>query len=77
VLNKTINTPPNKLKKKGATLYYSSQCLVLFLTQQRILRHDTVVQTTGDSWHVPYDEDRVERYSYEVPTKWLCLHRKT
>ncbi|XP_073924252.1 mitochondrial ribonuclease P catalytic subunit isoform X2 [Castor canadensis] len=47
------------------------------LTFERILRHDTVVQTTGDSWHVPYDEDRVERYSYEVPTKWLCLHRKT
>ncbi|XP_078190899.1 mitochondrial ribonuclease P catalytic subunit isoform X2 [Callithrix jacchus] len=47
------------------------------LTFQRILSYDTVVQTTGDSWHIPYDEDLVERYSYEVPTKWLCLHRKT
>ncbi|NP_001288190.1 mitochondrial ribonuclease P catalytic subunit [Equus przewalskii] len=47
------------------------------ITFQRILSHDTVVQTTGDSWHIPYDEDLVERYSYEVPTKWLCLHRKT
>ncbi|XP_006835411.1 PREDICTED: mitochondrial ribonuclease P protein 3 isoform X2 [Chrysochloris asiatica] len=47
------------------------------LTFQSILSYDTVVQTTGDSWHIPYDEDLVERYSYEVPTKWLCLHRKT
>ncbi|PNI59158.1 KIAA0391 isoform 8 [Pan troglodytes] len=47
------------------------------LTFQRILSYDTVVQTTGDSWHIPYDEDLVERCSYEVPTKWLCLHQKT
>ncbi|XP_063501997.1 mitochondrial ribonuclease P catalytic subunit isoform X4 [Symphalangus syndactylus] len=47
------------------------------LTFQHILSYDTVVQTTGDSWHIPYDEDLVERYSYEVPTKWLCLHQKT
>ncbi|KAM5242362.1 mitochondrial ribonuclease P catalytic subunit isoform 1-T1 [Hipposideros larvatus] len=47
------------------------------LTFQHILSYDTVVQTTGDSWHIPYDEDLVERYSYEVPTKWLCLQRKT
>ncbi|XP_017714204.1 PREDICTED: mitochondrial ribonuclease P protein 3 isoform X2 [Rhinopithecus bieti] len=47
------------------------------LTFQHILSYDTVVQTTGDSWHIPYDEDLVERYSYEVPIKWLCLHQKT
>ncbi|KAL2790024.1 mitochondrial ribonuclease P catalytic subunit isoform 2 [Daubentonia madagascariensis] len=47
------------------------------ITFQHILSYDTVVQTTGDSWHIPYDEDLVERYSYEVPTKWLCLQRKT
>ncbi|XP_039112939.1 mitochondrial ribonuclease P catalytic subunit [Hyaena hyaena] len=47
------------------------------ITFQHIPSYDTVVQTTGDSWHIPYDEDFVERYSYEVPTKWLCLHRKT
>ncbi|XP_049561893.1 mitochondrial ribonuclease P catalytic subunit isoform X2 [Orcinus orca] len=47
------------------------------ITFQHILIYDTVVQTTGDSWHIPYDDDVVERYSYEVPTKWLCLHRKT
>lgn len=45
------------------------------ITFQRILSYDTVVQTTGDSWHIPYDEDLVKRYSYEVPTKWLCLHQ--
>ncbi|XP_043930056.1 mitochondrial ribonuclease P catalytic subunit [Protopterus annectens] len=37
---------------------------------------DTIIQTTGDSWHIPYDERGVERYSYEVPRKWLCLIRK-
>ncbi|XP_022378292.1 mitochondrial ribonuclease P protein 3 [Enhydra lutris kenyoni] len=47
------------------------------ITFQHIPSYNTVVQTTGDSWHIPYDEDTVERYSYEVPTKWLCLHRKT
>lgn len=46
------------------------------ITFQHILCYDTIVQTTGDSWHIPYDEDLVERYSYEVPTKWLCLQRK-
>lgn len=47
------------------------------ITFQPILSYDTVVQTTGDSWHIPYDEDQVERNSCEVPNKWLCLHRKT
>lgn len=47
------------------------------LTFQHTLSYDTVVQTTGDSWHIPYDEDQVQRSSYEVPTKWLCLQRKT
>ncbi|XP_023577632.1 mitochondrial ribonuclease P catalytic subunit isoform X2 [Octodon degus] len=46
-------------------------------SQSHALTYDTVVQTTGDSWHIPYDEDLVERCSYEVPTKWLCLHQKT
>ncbi|XP_024051767.2 mitochondrial ribonuclease P catalytic subunit [Terrapene carolina triunguis] len=46
------------------------------ITFQPILTYDTVVQTTGDTWHIPYDDQLVERYSYEVPTKWLCLQRK-
>ncbi|TEA37497.1 hypothetical protein DBR06_SOUSAS8810022 [Sousa chinensis] len=47
------------------------------ITFQHILIFDTLVQTTGGSWHIPYNDDLVERYSYEVPTKWLCLHQKT
>ncbi|KAL1789574.1 mitochondrial ribonuclease P protein 3 [Sigmodon hispidus] len=47
------------------------------LTFQSTLSFDTVVQTTEDSWHIPYDEDLVQRSSYEVPTKWLCLQRET
>ncbi|KAM5235240.1 mitochondrial ribonuclease P catalytic subunit isoform 2-T2 [Ctenodactylus gundi] len=47
------------------------------ITFQHIINYDTVVQTTGDSWHIPYDEDGVERYSYEIPTRWLCLHQET
>ncbi|XP_078515495.1 mitochondrial ribonuclease P catalytic subunit isoform X4 [Lissotriton helveticus] len=43
---------------------------------QTVASYDTVVQTTGDSWHVPYDEDAVERSTYEVPRKWLCLVRR-
>lgn len=41
---------------------------------RQVLSHDTVVQTTGDSWHVPY-EDTDDRSSYEVPQKWLCVSR--
>uniref|UniRef100_A0A3P8UHI5 Mitochondrial ribonuclease P catalytic subunit n=1 Tax=Cynoglossus semilaevis TaxID=244447 RepID=A0A3P8UHI5_CYNSE len=36
--------------------------------------YDTVVQTSGDSWHIPYDDqDDQDRTTYEVPQKWLCL----
>ncbi|KAG2457842.1 mitochondrial ribonuclease P catalytic subunit isoform X2 [Polypterus senegalus] len=38
--------------------------------------YDTIVQTNGSSWHIPYDKDEVERCTYEVPTKWLCLVQK-
>eukprot|EP00062_Callorhinchus_milii_P008792 gi/632952033/ref/XP_007891623.1/ PREDICTED: mitochondrial ribonuclease P protein 3 [Callorhinchus milii] len=38
-------------------------------------QYDTIVQTTGDTWHIPYDEEGVERCSYEVPHKWLCLKK--
>ncbi|XP_068938345.1 mitochondrial ribonuclease P catalytic subunit isoform X3 [Petaurus breviceps papuanus] len=52
--------------------YYPGKKIVF----QSVLTYNTVVQTTGDSWHIPYDENMVERYSYEVPTKWLCLQQK-
>ncbi|XP_015278107.1 PREDICTED: mitochondrial ribonuclease P protein 3-like, partial [Gekko japonicus] len=41
-----------------------------------ILNYDTIVQTTGSTWHIPYDDCLLERSSYEVPTKWLCLQLK-
>ncbi|KAJ6655647.1 hypothetical protein lerEdw1_004883 [Lerista edwardsae] len=41
-----------------------------------ILCYDTIVQTTGDTWHIPYDDNSLERSSYEVPTRWLCLQQK-
>ncbi|XP_030069597.1 mitochondrial ribonuclease P catalytic subunit [Microcaecilia unicolor] len=46
------------------------------VTFQPILSYDTIIQTTGDTWHIPYDMDNVTRASYEVPRKWLCLQRQ-
>ncbi|XP_048456379.1 mitochondrial ribonuclease P catalytic subunit [Rhincodon typus] len=40
-----------------------------------IPKYDTIVQTSSDTWHIPYDEEGVERCSYEVPRKWLCLRK--
>ncbi|XP_069714544.1 mitochondrial ribonuclease P catalytic subunit [Phaenicophaeus curvirostris] len=40
------------------------------------LRYDCVVQTTGDTWHIPYKDVYEEKYSYEVPRKWLCIQQK-
>ncbi|XP_048046812.1 mitochondrial ribonuclease P catalytic subunit isoform X1 [Megalobrama amblycephala] len=40
---------------------------------QRISAYDTIVQTSGSSWHIPYDENGSDRATYEVPQKWLCL----
>ncbi|GLD56296.1 mitochondrial ribonuclease P protein 3 [Lates japonicus] len=42
---------------------------------QRILPYDTIVQTSADSWHIPYD-DTEDRSTYEVPQQWLCLTQK-
>ncbi|XP_030308176.1 mitochondrial ribonuclease P catalytic subunit [Calypte anna] len=39
-------------------------------------RYDCVVQTTGDTWHIPYKDIFEEKYSYQVPRKWLCIQRK-
>ncbi|NXD05753.1 MRPP3 ribonuclease, partial [Nothocercus nigrocapillus] len=38
--------------------------------------YDCVVQTTGDTWHIPYKDVFEEKYSYQVPRKWLCLQQK-
>ncbi|XP_053236242.1 mitochondrial ribonuclease P catalytic subunit isoform X1 [Podarcis raffonei] len=43
---------------------------------ESVLNFDTIVQTTGNTWHIPYDDNVLKRSSYEVPTKWLCLQQK-
>ncbi|XP_035757894.1 mitochondrial ribonuclease P catalytic subunit isoform X2 [Egretta garzetta] len=40
------------------------------------LCYDCVIQTTGDTWHIPYKDTFEEKYSYEVPRKWLCIQQK-
>lgn len=42
---------------------------------QGIPRYDTIIQTSGGSWHIPYDDSQ-DRSTYEVPQKWLCLTNK-
>ncbi|CAL8271481.1 unnamed protein product [Merluccius merluccius] len=42
---------------------------------QMIPPYDTIIQSSGGSWHIPYD-DSVDRSSYEVPQRWLCLTNK-
>ncbi|NXC15578.1 MRPP3 ribonuclease, partial [Corythaeola cristata] len=44
--------------------------------QQPALPYDCVVQTTGDTWHIPYKDTFEEKYSYQVPRKWLCIQQK-
>lgn len=39
-------------------------------------RYDCVVQTTGDTWHIPYKDVFEEKYSHQVPRKWLCIQQK-
>lgn len=46
------------------------------LLSQPVLCYDTIVQSTGNTWHIPYDDNSLERSSYEVPTRWLCLQQK-
>ncbi|NXU58077.1 MRPP3 ribonuclease, partial [Turnix velox] len=40
------------------------------------LSYDCVVQTAGDTWHIPYKDNFEEKYSYQVPRKWLCLQQR-
>ncbi|XP_061897660.1 mitochondrial ribonuclease P catalytic subunit [Entelurus aequoreus] len=40
---------------------------------QSITSYDTIIQTSGETWHIPYDDDTEDRSSYEIPQKWLCL----
>lgn len=42
---------------------------------QNIPCFDTIIQSTEDTWHIPYD-DTQDRSTYEVPQRWLCLTKK-
>ncbi|XP_063039682.1 mitochondrial ribonuclease P catalytic subunit [Engraulis encrasicolus] len=44
---------------------------------QKIQSYDTIIQSDANTWHIPYDEEGVERCTYEVPQKWLCLTDET
>ncbi|XP_045573259.1 mitochondrial ribonuclease P catalytic subunit isoform X5 [Salmo salar] len=59
--------------QRGHQLVLSSYTPGKRVRFQRILSYDTIVQTNGGSWHIPYDENGAERCTYEVPQKWLCL----
>ncbi|GAA6081385.1 mitochondrial ribonuclease P catalytic subunit isoform X1 [Tachysurus ichikawai] len=43
---------------------------------QRTSCYDTIVQSQGEMWHIPYDETRGARSTHEVPQRWLCLSNR-
>ncbi|XP_076605063.1 mitochondrial ribonuclease P catalytic subunit isoform X2 [Chaetodon auriga] len=52
--------------------YLAASGSVRFLS---IPSYDTIVQTSANSWHFPYD-DTEDRSTHEVPQRWLCLTKK-
>ncbi|NXD75641.1 MRPP3 ribonuclease, partial [Halcyon senegalensis] len=54
----------------------SKKMFLSVFIQQPACRYDCVVQTTGDTWHIPYKDHFEEKYSYQVPKKWLCIQQK-
>ncbi|NXW00384.1 MRPP3 ribonuclease, partial [Fregetta grallaria] len=54
----------------------SKKMFLSVFIQQPALRYDCVIQTTGDTWHIPYKDTFEEKYSYRVPRKWLCIQQK-
>lgn len=61
--------------QRGHQLALSGYSLGKRVCFQRIPSYDTIIQTSGRSWHIPYDEDGAERCTYEVPQSWLCLSK--
>uniref|UniRef100_A0A8D0FTH3 Mitochondrial ribonuclease P catalytic subunit n=1 Tax=Strix occidentalis caurina TaxID=311401 RepID=A0A8D0FTH3_STROC len=55
---------------------FSKKMFLSVFIQQPALCYDCVVQTTGDTWHIPYKDTLDEKYSYRVPRKWLCIQQK-
>uniref|UniRef100_A0A8B9RX22 PRORP domain-containing protein n=1 Tax=Accipiter nisus TaxID=211598 RepID=A0A8B9RX22_9AVES len=54
----------------------SKKMFLSVFIQQPAFRYDCVVQTTGDTWHIPYKDTFEEKDSYRVPRKWLCIQQK-
>ncbi|XP_070787480.1 mitochondrial ribonuclease P catalytic subunit isoform X1 [Pituophis catenifer annectens] len=62
--------------QRGHQMVVSSYVPGKILTFEDALPYDTVVQTDGNTWHIPYDDNLSKRVSYEIPGKWLCLQKK-
>ncbi|XP_034273903.1 mitochondrial ribonuclease P catalytic subunit isoform X1 [Pantherophis guttatus] len=62
--------------QRGHQMVVSSYVPGKILTFEDALPYDTVVQTDGNTWHIPYDDNLSKRVSYEIPVKWLCLQKK-
>uniref|UniRef100_A0A672G2T0 Mitochondrial ribonuclease P catalytic subunit n=1 Tax=Salarias fasciatus TaxID=181472 RepID=A0A672G2T0_SALFA len=61
--------------KSGRPRKMHQLTVCMSVCQQSILSYDTIIQTSGDSWHIPYD-DTEDRSTYEVPQRWLCVSQK-
>uniref|UniRef100_A0A672G2T1 Protein only RNase P catalytic subunit n=1 Tax=Salarias fasciatus TaxID=181472 RepID=A0A672G2T1_SALFA len=59
--------------KSGRPRKMHQLTVCMSVCQQSILSYDTIIQTSGDSWHIPYD-DTEDRSTYEVPQRWLCVN---
>ncbi|XP_009992161.1 PREDICTED: mitochondrial ribonuclease P protein 3 [Chaetura pelagica] len=62
--------------QRGHQIVFSPSAEGKHITFLPALQYDCVVQTTGDTWHIPYKDVFEEKYSYKVPKKWLCIQQK-
>ncbi|XP_063146111.1 mitochondrial ribonuclease P catalytic subunit isoform X2 [Candoia aspera] len=62
--------------QRGHQIVISSYIPGKILTFEDALPYDTIVQTDGNTWHIPYDDSLSKRASFEIPVKWLCLQKK-
>ncbi|XP_062433974.1 mitochondrial ribonuclease P catalytic subunit isoform X1 [Rhea pennata] len=62
--------------QRGHQIVFSPAAEGKYINFLPAFNYDCVVQTTGDTWHIPYKDTFEERYSYQVPRKWLCLQQK-
>uniref|UniRef100_A0A8C3LS48 Mitochondrial ribonuclease P catalytic subunit n=1 Tax=Chrysolophus pictus TaxID=9089 RepID=A0A8C3LS48_CHRPC len=62
--------------QRGHQIVFSPSAGGKHITFLPACSYDCVVQTTGDTWHIPYKDTFEEKYSYQIPRKWLCLQQK-